>query len=579
VVRRNYLLKMHRGKEDFDSGLYSNELFRLSETCHLAFERYLKHMVTSSNMSDGLYVEATGRVSKLIFDVTLVPQEGSDPLAVAVPPMYGGSSYQRHIGFLEPWVGEPTRHLIKELRAELVSRASLITKRFDDTRISFADLSAIFRNSEIEVGVPFRRTIMNWLDQPVSVYRKSLSPIEVTVDLFNMIPAEEIIARKDVSSGLKLDLNTSRTKNHIVKEQPGVTGWDRPSIGEFYHDDDSVVVFAPSWRTPVVEFLKARGLSDMEVLVHHPDKHNFKRWKDADAKSTAGEGSTSGSYAHPIKPVLRKKLLEYVPERYHKLLNVTIVTPNSEAIDRNSAALTDQAFISISAFETPSEYCATCGQKSTSVFCNFCKSTSMDYYLSKNKDDSMVRQDIENVAIDALHELSNTEFGGPPSIQQILSIHSKDLRAAARALTLRWLLPWKSGGPGGWIRLLRNSGLLDVQNLDVRGRRGYQTIATDGHLARSLLERHIDDFLHFNNISHKTEPFYPRDVKLNTDGMRADWLLNDGTFVEAVGMTSIRYFDKLANKRTVAKNSGIRLIELTENDLSRLPEVFSRWLP
>ncbi|UOY03692.1 hypothetical protein [Blastococcus sp. PRF04-17] len=105
-------------------------------------------------------------------------------------------------------------------------------------------------------------------------------------------------------------------------------------------------------------------------------------------------------------------------------------------------------------------------------------------------------------------------------------------------------------------------------------------MATDGHPCRSMFERHIDDFLHHRGIAHDIEPAYPRHADLNTTGLRADWLLDDGTYVEALGMPDEpAYAAKVARKRELAEHTGIRLITLTVEDLTRLPEIFAFWLP
>ena len=74
------------------------------------------------------------------------------------------------------------------------------------------------------------------------------------------------------------------------------------------------------------------------------------------------------------------------------------------------------------------------------------------------------------------------------------------------------------------------------------------------------------------------EPHYPWDDEFNTTGLRADWRLADGTFVEAFGMDSQKYLDKVERKYALAERHQIRLIALAPRDLARLPEVFADWM-
>lgn len=128
-----------------------------------------------------------------------------------------------------------------------------------------------------------------------------------------------------------------------------------------------------------------------------------------------------------------------------------------------------------------------------------------------------------------------------------------------------------------WTEWLGHAGLLTD---GVRTSMGTATTATDGHPCRSLFERHVDDFLHHRGVAHEPEPAYPRHPELNTTGLRADWRLADGTFVEALGlMTKEAYAAKVARKRELARHHGLRLVTVTAEDLGRLPEVFADWLP
>jgi hypothetical protein len=105
-------------------------------------------------------------------------------------------------------------------------------------------------------------------------------------------------------------------------------------------------------------------------------------------------------------------------------------------------------------------------------------------------------------------------------------------------------------------------------------------MATDGHLCRSMLERHVDDFLYLHGIGHDLEPDYPYDSEMNPAGLRADWSLSDGTLVEAAGMLSQPAYEaKLIRKRHLAEAYAVPLVVVTDGDLARLAQVFRAWLP
>ncbi|MEU4560673.1 hypothetical protein AB0F72_20030 [Actinoplanes sp. NPDC023936] len=190
------------------------------------------------------------------------------------------------------------------------------------------------------------------------------------------------------------------------------------------------------------------------------------------------------------------------------------------------------------------------------------------------------------LAIWALREIAG-EFGGPPSQAQIPRLLSTtDPAAADRAMLVRMhvpRVPQRRGAlrepqraPLTWTDWLNRAGLLSDGLVTPRGT---VTVATDGHLCRSLLERHIDDFLAANGIGHTTEPDWPYDAELNTTGMRADWLLDDGTYVEAWGLADeADYAEKMVRKQRLAVRTGLRLVGVTATDLGRLHDVFAPWL-
>ena len=122
-----------------------------------------------------------------------------------------------------------------------------------------------------------------------------------------------------------------------------------------------------------------------------------------------------------------------------------------------------------------------------------------------------------------------------------------------------------------WPHLLAEANLLELTN---RGKGGYRSIATDGHLCLSLGERAICEFLSSNGIEHSKEPLYPKHQKMNPNGLlRGDFLI--GTiFVEFAGMMqNDEYAERMRNKQSLAKAKKIPWIKLETaefEDLDRL---------
>ncbi|MFJ4233837.1 hypothetical protein [Cellulosimicrobium cellulans] len=170
------------------------------------------------------------------------------------------------------------------------------------------------------------------------------------------------------------------------------------------------------------------------------------------------------------------------------------------------------------------------------------------------------------------------EGGGPPSRPALSRLVWRDEEDLVRQALLRIPLPKKVAEPREvppWTTLLQEAGVLAG---GWRPSRGVYTTAQDGHPCRSMLERHVDDWLHAHAIKHDVEPAYPYDADLNPTGMRADWLI-DGVLVEAAGMmTKTEYADRIERKKRLAAKSSIDLIVLTEDDLGDLERVFARWL-
>lgn len=93
------------------------------------------------------------------------------------------------------------------------------------------------------------------------------------------------------------------------------------------------------------------------------------------------------------------------------------------------------------------------------------------------------------------------------------------------------------------------------------------------------MERTVDDFFTTNNIWHEPEPLWPTHPVYNRNGLkRADWILEDGTHVEAAGMMAdVGYAERMRSKRALAHDLSIPLVVLEPRDLLTLDLVFSRW--
>jgi hypothetical protein len=132
-------------------------------------------------------------------------------------------------------------------------------------------------------------------------------------------------------------------------------------------------------------------------------------------------------------------------------------------------------------------------------------------------------------------------------------------------------------GQRDWLGALRAAGLVGET---WRPSRGTWCHASDGHRCRSLLEKAIDDWFAANAIPHEPEPRWPRHDALNPSGAkRADWRLQDGTYVECAGMLESKdYAGKIAQKQQLARVLGIPLIVVGPTDMHRLASIFAHQL-
>ncbi|MEU1863701.1 hypothetical protein [Streptomyces gardneri] len=91
---------------------------------------------------------------------------------------------------------------------------------------------------------------------------------------------------------------------------------------------------------------------------------------------------------------------------------------------------------------------------------------------------------------------------------------------------------------------------------------------------RCLAERTIDDWLSLHGVEHQIEPVCPAHPELNAHGgLRADWQLADGTYVEYAGRTNDDYVAKIRTKQQLALRTGIKLVVITPPDLADLSEL------
>jgi len=115
---------------------------------------------------------------------------------------------------------------------------------------------------------------------------------------------------------------------------------------------------------------------------------------------------------------------------------------------------------------------------------------------------------------------------------------------------------------GSYFKLLIKSGLLPDGTR--RMRLGTWTLAKDGDMCFSLVERDIDNWLYRKKITHKKEVKYPG------SDMRCDWEVIKGDnriFIEYFGlMNRAAYAEKAALKQAIADSNGIMLIGILPNE-------------
>lgn len=106
--------------------------------------------------------------------------------------------------------------------------------------------------------------------------------------------------------------------------------------------------------------------------------------------------------------------------------------------------------------------------------------------------------------------------------------------------------------------------------------------AADGHRCDCIEEEIIDDWLWRHGIPHERPAYYPRSQGTGPPA-RADWAVG-GALVEHWSQEGERRYDaRSETKRSIAKASGVRLIEIHPEELTdldaALTEKFAQWLP
>ncbi|WP_137991425.1 hypothetical protein [Streptomyces vilmorinianum] len=360
---------------------------------------------------------------------------------------------------------------------------------------------------------------------------------------------------------------------------------DLPEAGSYDPGSRTLTVHARPYTEPMTVLLRRHGVEPATVVTAAPDRATEEHNRRA---------ASAATQAGPLRSscLLTPHALDLVPARHRRWLGAQRASASPATA---AAAVSDtpyyrrelEAMFGAPVVPDRVSPCRLCGRPAYEArpglaYCFACCRLAQRGVIRDNGTDGPWTDAI----IHAVRRLVEIEFSGPPSLAQLARVSVTDPRVADEAMLCRFLVPrpiakLTTARPArrlrSWAEWLQLAGVLDD---GIRQARGTLTVATDGHLCRSMLERHIDDFFHHWRIGHEPEPHYPRHPELNTTGLRADWLLDDGTFVEALGlMEQERYADKARRKTALADLTDIRLVTVTAADLHRLPEIFAHWLP
>ncbi|QEU83489.1 hypothetical protein [Streptomyces viridosporus] len=382
----------------------------------------------------------------------------------------------------------------------------------------------------------------------------------------------------------------------IRLSKPGVSRDGLPEAGWFDPDSGTLTVYATPLAEPLTVLLRRHGMRPLLVTWGTPreevERHNLRAAVAPAGISPVGRSSRVTAAAQRLIPEAHRHWLGAKPDdgeaptaRAGSLLPPLVDDAAENPYYRRAL----EALFGAPVDPAGRGPCRLCGRSSQSArpglfYCHGCCALARNGVLRDTGADGAWTEAI----VYALRRLAEIEFSGPPSLAQLdrVCVPFEDHTLVDEVMLCRFLVPRPgsallSARPSRpartWTEWLGHAGLLTD---GVRTSMGTATTATDGHLCRSLFERHVDDFLHHRGVAHEPEPAYPRHPELNTTGLRADWRLADGTFVEALGlMTKEAYAAKVARKRELARHHGLRLVTVTAEDLGRLPEIFADWLP
>ncbi|MGW2826153.1 hypothetical protein ACWC24_34965 [Streptomyces sp. NPDC001443] len=389
---------------------------------------------------------------------------------------------------------------------------------------------------------------------------------------------------------------TSKGMWSIRLSKPGVLRSRLPEAGWFDPDSGTLTAYATPLAEPLTVLLRRHGVRPLLITWGTPheevERHNFRAAFAPAEISPLGRSSRVTATAQQLIPQPHHRWLNAKPDDAKALAAQTgsLLPPLiDDAADNPYYRRALETLFASPVDLTQRGPCRLCGRSAQSAFpglfyCHGCCVLAGNGVMRDTGADGAWTE----ATVYALRRLAELEFSGPPSLAQLdrICVPFQNRALVDEVMLCRFLVPRPhsavlSARPTRpartWTQWLAHAELLTD---GVRTWMGTATTATDGHLCRSLFERHVDDFLHHRGVAHEPEPAYPRHPQLNTTGLRADWRLADGTFVEALGlMTQEAYAAKVTRKRDLARHHGLRLVTITAEDLSRLPEIFADWLP
>lgn len=123
--------------------------------------------------------------------------------------------------------------------------------------------------------------------------------------------------------------------------------------------------------------------------------------------------------------------------------------------------------------------------------------------------------------------------------------------------------------------------LADLEiNLNCFGSKHYMYKSKNQDLCWSKAEVIITNFFIDNNIKYSREEYYRNyisDPRCNTK--TCDWIISNNVFVEYFGMMDKDFYSEKANvKISICSDNNIKLISLTEKDLTKLHSVFKNFI-